>query len=157
MNVTITLMFVVSLLLTALVAGLLGGGAMELAMWLITRSGWAKGDMIVALGSLLTKSRENAYRVGLVLHAISAVGFALVYTLLMLVLGFTHMPGSMMLGLGVGFLHGLLVSLMLVWIVSEQHPLEEFNEAGLAVGLSHLAGHVAYGGVVGLVVGLSPL
>jgi hypothetical protein len=72
-------------------------------------------------------------------------------------LGLTHLPNSLMLGLGVGVFHGMLVSLMLVWVVSESHPLEEFNEAGLAVGLSHFAGHVAFGAVVGLVVGLSPM
>ena len=64
---------------------------------------------------------------------------------------------ALMLGLGVGTLHGMLVSLMLVWVVSESHPLPEFKDAGLEVGLSHFVGHVAYGAVVGLVVGLSPL
>ena len=147
----------VSFLLTALVAGVLGGAAMEGAMWLIGRAGWAKADMLVALGSLLTKSRENAWRVGAVLHLISAIGFAMAYTLLMLQLGFTQMPVAMMLGLGVGIGHGLLVSLTLVWVVAEQHPLEEFNEATLAVGLAHLVGHVIYGGMVGLVVGISPI
>ena len=154
MNLT---MFLLKYLLTSLVAGVLAGLAMELAMWLIARAGLAKGDMILALGSLLTKSRENAYRVGLVVHATAAVGFALVYALLMVTLGYTHMPMSLMLGLGVGVLHGLLVSLMLVWVVADKHPLEEFKEATLLVGLSHFAGHVVYGGVVGLVVGLSPL
>ncbi len=154
MNVT---MFLLGYLVTALVAGILGGLAMELAMWLISRAGLARGDMVLALGSLLTKSRENAYRVGLVVHATAAIGFGLVYALLMVTLGYTHMPLSLMLGLGVGTLHGLVVSLILVWIVSDHHPLEEFKEADLLVGLSHFAGHVAYGAVVGAVVGLSPL
>lgn len=153
MNLT---MFLVNYLGTALVAGVLGGLAMEGAMWLIARAGLARGDMILALGSLLTKSRDNAYRVGLVVHATAAIGFALVYALLMVTLGYTRMPMSLMLGLGVGVLHGLLVSLMLVWVVADRHPLEEFKEADLLVGLSHFAGHVAYGGVVGLIVGLSP-
>ena len=50
----------VSFLLTALVAGVLGGVAMEGVLWLIGRGGWAKADMIVALGSMFTKSRESA-------------------------------------------------------------------------------------------------
>ena len=152
-----TTMFLLKYLCTSLVAGVLAGLAMEGVMWLIARAGLAKGDMILALGSLLTKSRENAYRVGLVVHATAAVGFALVYTLLLVTLGYTHLPMSLMLGLGVGVLHGVLVSLMLVWVVADRHPLEEFKEADLLVGLSHFAGHVAYGAVVGLVVGLSPL
>jgi hypothetical protein len=152
-----TAMFLVQYLATALVAGVLGGLAMEVAMWLIARGGHIKGDMILALGSLITKSRENAYRVGLIVHATAAFGFALVYTLLMVTLGYTDLPNALMLGLGAGTLHGIIVSLMLVWVVSDQHPLEEFKEADLLVGLSHMAGHVAYGGVIGLVVGLSPL
>ena len=152
-----TTMFLLKYLLTSLVAGVLAGFAMEGVMLLISRAGLAKGDMILALGSLLTKSRENAYRVGLVIHVTAAIGFALVYTLLMVTLGYTHLPMSLMLGLGVGFMHGLLVSLMLVWVVSDHHPLEEFKEADLLVGLTHLVGHVAYGAVIGLVVGLSSL
>ena len=150
-------MFLVKYLCTALVAGVIGGFAMELAMWLISRAGLAKGDMVLALGSLLTKTRENAYRVGLIIHATAAIGFALVYALLMVTLGYTHLPLSLMLGLGVGALHGMIVSLMLVWVVADRHPLEEFKEADLLVGLTHFAGHVAYGAVIGLVVGLSPL
>lgn len=150
-------MFLVHYLLTALVAGVLGGLAMETTMWSISRGGNIKGDMILALGSLITKKRENAYRVGLAVHVIAALGFGLVYALLMVTLGFTELPRSLMLGLGVGVLHGLVVSLMLVWVVADQHPLEEFQGADLLVGLSHMAGHVAYGGMIGLVVGLSPL
>ena len=147
----------VNFTVTALIAGVLGGVVMEAVLWVIGRGGWAKADMIVALGSMFTKSRESAWRVGAMLHILSAIGFALGYTLLLHALGYTAMPWSAALGAGVGFLHGLIVSLGLVWVVAEQHPLEEFNEAGLAIGLSHIVGHVAYGIVVGFVVGVSPL
>jgi uncharacterized membrane protein YagU involved in acid resistance len=147
----------VCFILTALIAGLLGGIAMEGVLWIIGRGGWAKADMIVALGSMFTRSRESAWRVGAMLHIVSAIAFAIAYTLLMHALGYTRMPWSAALGAGVGFLHGLIVSLGLVWVVAEQHPLEEFNEAGLAIGLSHIVGHVVYGAIVGLVVGVSPL
>lgn len=149
--------FLVTYLLTALVAAVLGGVAMELVMWIIAKAGLAKGDMILALGSLLTKRRENAYRVGFIVHTSAALGFALLYTLLLVTLHVSDMPQSMMLGLGVGVLQGILVSLMLIWIVAEQHPLEEFRDADLLVGLSHVAGHAAFGLVVGVVVGVSPI
>lgn len=142
-------------LASALAAGVLGGAAMEGVLWLVGTAGWAKANMLVALGSLFTKSRDNAWRVGLVLHAVAAIGFAIPYALLILKLGYAHMPQSMMLGAAVGFVHGLIVSLGLVWIVAEQHPLEEFNEAGLAIGLSHILGHVAYGAIVGIVSGIT--
>lgn len=144
-------------LLTALLAGILAGAAMEAALWVIGAAGWAKADMIVALGGLLTKRRDNAWRVGAFVHVVAAIVFAVLYTLLMLKLEMTAMPQSMLLGGAVGFGHGLIVSLGLVWVVAERHPLEEFNEAGLAIGLSHLVGHVVYGAVVGFVVGIAPL
>jgi hypothetical protein len=153
MSTTVLITFI----LTVLAAGVLGGLAMEGVLWLIGRGGWAKADMIVALGSMFTKSRENAWRVGAILHFVSAIGFAVVYTLLLITLGATEMPWSAALGIGIGFLHGLIVSLGLVWVVAEQHPLEEFNEAGLAIGLSHILGHVVYGAVVGLIVAIAPL
>lgn len=148
---------IVGFLLTTLVAGALGGVAMEGVLWVIGRKGWAKADMIVALGSLFTKSRETAWRVGALVHLFSAIVFAIAYALLMLKLGFTAMPTAMMLGAGVGVLHGIIVSLGLVWVVAEQHPLEEFNEAGMAIGLAHVVGHAVFGFVVGLVVGVAPL
>jgi hypothetical protein len=46
---------------------------------------------------------------------------------------------------------------MLVWLISDAHPLPEFKDADFAVGLVHFAGHVAYGAVVGLVIGLISL
>ena len=148
---------IVAFVLTALLAGALGGVAMELVMWIIARAGRVKGDMILALGSLLTKRREHARRVGLIVHGAGALGFGMLYSLLMVTLGLTQMPISMMLGLGVGVLHGLLFSLMLVWVVADHHPLEEFKEADLLVGLCHLAGHAAFGLVAGVVVGISPI
>ena len=150
-------MAIVTFIVTALAAGVLGGLAMEGVLWLIGRGGWAKADMIVALGSMFTKSRETAWRVGAALHFFSAISFAVGYALLMLALNATEMPWSAALGGGVGFLHGLIVSLGLVWVVAEEHPLEEFNEAGLAIGLSHIVGHVVFGLVVGLVVAIAPL
>ncbi len=144
-------------ILTSLVAGLLGAAAMEIVMWLITRDGWAKANMIVALGSLITRTRENAFRTGAVVHAVAAFGFAMLYAYLMGRFGLAHLPDAFFAGIGFGIIHGLVVCLALVWVVAERHPLEEFQDAGLAVGVSHFAGHVAYGAIVGLVIGLSPL
>lgn len=144
-------------LVTSVIAGVLGGTAMLMAMGLMTRAGLARGNMVIALGGLITKSRSNAFRVGLILHAISAIGFAMVYAMAMLWLGATGLPNALMVGVAAGFFHGLVVSLMLVWVVAEGHPFDEYNDAGLAVGLSHLVGHVVFGAVVGLVVGAMPL
>lgn len=142
-------------LVTSFIAGVFGITAMEMVMWRIGRAQWAKGNMIVALGSLITRRRTNAFRTGLILHIISATLFALLYTLAMEGLGLARWPTAFFVGTGFGVFHGIVVSLALVWVVAEQHPLEEFNEAGLAVGLIHFVGHVAYGAAVGLVIAVA--
>jgi hypothetical protein len=148
---------IVMFLATSAVAGFLGVAALELVMWLVARGVSTRANMVVAIGSLMTRSLDNALMVGAFVHATAAIAFSMLYTLLMLAAGFTGLPEAFMIGLGFGVLHGILMSLILVWVVSDTHPVEEFRRASLAVGLSHLAGHVAYGAVVGLAVGLSPL
>ena len=148
---------IVTFLATSVVAGLLGVAALEAVMWLVARGISSRANMVVAIGSLMTRSLENALIVGAFVHAAAAIAFSTLYSLLMLAAGLTSLPEAFMVGLGFGILHGIVVSLMLVWIVSDTHPLTEFKSASLAVGLCHFAGHAAYGAVVGLVVGLSPL
>jgi hypothetical protein len=113
--------------------------------------------MVVAVGSLLTRTRENARLVGVILHAISAVAFGMLYTVLLIALQLNEWPGAFFAGVGFGTFHGIVVSLSLVWIVADQHPLEEFRGAGPAVFLQHFAGHVVYGAVVGIVVAFAPV
>jgi hypothetical protein len=142
---------------TAVVAGILGGFSMIGVMRLITRAEWARFNMIVAIGSLFTRSREHAFGVGVTIHAISAIGFAFLYALAMWKFGLAHFPIAIFACTGIGIIHGMTISLMLVWVISDAHPLPEFKDADFAVGLVHFAGHVAYGAVVGLVIGLISL
>ena len=148
---------IVTFLSYSVVAGVLGALAMAGVIKLITRAGWARGDMVVAVGSLLTRSRESARLVGGIMHLLSGVGFAMVYAVAMMALNLVKFPDAVYAGIGFGVFHGMVVGLTLCWIVADQHPLDEFKEAGLAVGVSHLAGHIAYGLVVGIVIGLSGL
>jgi hypothetical protein len=141
-------------LLTAVIAGVLGGMGMIGVMKLMARAEWARYDMIIAIGSLVTRSKVNALKVGLVIHTISAIVFAFLYTLAMAKFGMAHLPTSIFAGIVFGFIHGFVISILLVWVVAEQHPLVEFQDAGFAVGLVHFVGHLAYGAIVGLMIGI---
>ena len=125
----------VNFVATSLVAGLLGGLMMLLVMRFMTLAGLFSGErwsrprrnMVVAVGGLLTKSRARAFRVGLLAHAISAVVFAMLYLGIIRGLGATGLPKALMLGTALGLVHGLLVSLALVW-AAEGHPFEEYRD-----------------------------
>ena len=137
-------------LLTAVFAGLLGTGGMTLVLFLITRSGLTNARMVFAVGSLFTRSHDSALVVGSVLHITSGLAFGMIYTLAMLAFpaGLNGIE-LIFVGLGFGFIHGLMVAFFLVAMVADFHPLEEFREAGIAVGMSHLIGHMVYGLLVG--------
>jgi hypothetical protein len=152
-----TMTITVEMAFYAILAGLIGAMMMWAAMRLIERAGPPTGGMVVAVGSLLTKSRENALWTGIGVYFSAAVVFGLIYTLLMMRLQLTAWPHAFFAGAGFGFFHGLVVSLGLTWIVSDNHPLQEFREVTPLVFVSHFAGHVVFGAVVGLVVAIAPV
>lgn len=138
----------------SVVAGLIATTGMELLFRKITKSGLANADMVRAIGSVFTKSMETAYRVGIIIHFISGIIFAFIYTLVISFLnihGFISCVGS---GLLMGFIHGAVVGFVLVVLVSEHHPLAEFRNAGFLVAVAHWGGHLLYGVIIGAVVGI---
>lgn len=145
----------VEVLVYAVMAGLLGAGAMWAVMRLIEQAAPPTGGMVVAVGSLLTRRRDNALAAGVAVYLGAAVVFGVIYTLLMQGLGLTGWPQAFFTGAGFGLFHGLVVSLGLVWIVADNHPLDEFRQATPLVFVSHFAGHVVFGAVVGLVVAIT--
>src|SRR5277367_3975714 len=96
---------------TAVVAGVLGGATMIGVMRLITRAEWARFDMIVAVGSLITRTRQNAVGVGMMIHTISAIAFAALYTIAMWKTGLAHFPIAIFACTGLGIIHGMVVSI----------------------------------------------
>ena len=138
-------------------AGLLGAVAMWGAMRWIERAGPSTGGMVIALGSLVTGSRLNALRTGSYIYFISAVFFGVLYTLLMRRLEMTAWPHALFTGAGFGLFHGLVVSLGLTWIATDNHPLAEFRRATPIIFLSHFAGHIGFGTVVGTVIANAPV
>lgn len=134
-------------------AGLLGTSSMTLFMWFITDFGLANSDMVRAIGSLYTKSVDDAFTPGLVIQYCFGLAFAFVYAAFVGLFSpetlFTYIVLTTMFSL----LHGLVVSFSLVVIVAQYHPLERFRDAGSEVAVGHLVGHFVYGLTVGLVLG----
>jgi hypothetical protein len=144
-------------LVWAAVAGLLGAAAMLAVLWAFTRSGLANVRLLVAVGSLLTRSYENAPLVGGAIHIAAGIFFAQIYAFVMIAINNPGFGPNLAWGLFLGMFHGLIMSLVLIAAVAEAHPLEEFQKRSFSIALSHWVGHVAYGLVVGAVIGLSGL
>lgn len=138
----------------SIVAGIIATTSMELLFRMCSKSGVANIDMVRAVGSLITKSIDSSYRVGVIVHYISGIFFAFVYTLAFTALNITGILNNIGAGLLIGFIHGTVVSFILVIAVAEHHPLEEFRTTGFSVAIAHWVGHLVYGLVVGLIIGL---
>ena len=137
----------------AFASGLLGTLAMTLLMDKITKSGKANADMVRAIGSLITKSLENSFPIGIILHIVFGVVIAFLYVFMLQVFNVNTLMASIGMGFGLGFFHGVVVSLLLVVTVAEHHPLQDFQDAGFSVAAAHFAAHIVYGIVVGVVAG----
>ncbi|SMF03206.1 hypothetical protein [Pseudobacteriovorax antillogorgiicola] len=135
-------------IVSALSSGLLGAAAMFLFMELVTLSKLANADMVRAVGSLFTRRYENSLKVGLTLHLIAGLGFGLAYCGMLNLIGSNEIAVNVGIGVFSGFVHGFLVSYVILIEGQNRHPLTEFRSAGFEVAVAHVVGHVFYGAIV---------
>ena len=138
----------------ALIAGILGTACMTMFLQIITKMGVANADMVRAIGSLFTKTLKSAFSFGIILHIISGIIFAFLYTYVIIIFnihGVLSVTGS---GILIGFIHGGIVGFVLVTAVAENHPLPKFQKAGFSVAIAHWTAHIVYGFIVGLTIGV---
>ena len=135
------------------VAGIIGALGMSVLMTIIHRASWANADMIRALGSLATRRYENALLPGLVVHLTSGILFAFPYAILLTLVAPPTFVATASMGAVMGLFHGIVFSFILLAVVRDLHPLEQFRKAGIEVALAHIAGHVGYGLMVGAAIG----
>lgn len=132
-------------ILETILAGLAGTAIMTLLMALIHHKGWARADMIRALGSCVTGTYERSIMPGLLIHFTSGILFAFPYVIVLGGVDVSSPAGIIGLGALIGFVHGFVMSFMLVAAVAEKHPVEQFQDAGFEVAAAHVLGHVGYG------------
>ncbi len=138
-----------------ILSGILGTSGMSFVMWLITRSGLANADMIRAIGSIYTRSYGNALIPGIIIHYTAGVVIAFFYAAFLSIFSLGSVGSYIGIGAMVGVFHGLVVSFLLVVLVAEYHPLEQFQKAGSEVATAHMVGHIIYGLIVGMVIGIA--
>ncbi len=138
------------LYLTIALIGFIATAIMTLFLYLsrvITKS---RVDMISAIGSIFTSDIRRGKLVGFMIHIIAGIIFAFIYLGLASYFGFDSQTDFILFGSIVGFAHGLVVSILLVVLVAEHHPLAKFRRAGFRVVAAQGLAHVIYGCTVGL-------
>jgi uncharacterized membrane protein YagU involved in acid resistance len=139
-------------LLNTVIAGLIATLGMSVVMYGIHATGMANADMVRALGSLLTKDTRRALGAGFITHVVSGIMFAFPYAIIISAFPGTATVAPILLGALLGLFHGFVFSFIMIAMVAESHPLPEYRKAGVSVAVAHIAGHIAYGTLVGLMV-----
>ena len=96
-------------------AGIIGGLGMTVSMHLIHFSKLARADMVVALGSMFTKRKENSFIYRSIIHVISGIVFAFVYSFISQTFQIESLSSFVFLGLLLGFVHGFFVNFLGVY------------------------------------------
>lgn len=110
-------------LISALVAGLAGGVAMNALMRILSQKHATPVDMTKVIGSLLTRGDSAA--AGTAVHLTCGVVFGLLYLWGLNAINGVSMPSSIPIGLGFGIAHGIFVSILLMYLVRDVHPRTE--------------------------------
>ncbi len=140
-------------LLATLVGGVLGTAAMTVFLLFPRWLNIGHVDIIRAVGALITKRQDGAFKVGLIVHLASGIIFAyLYYGFLML----SRLPVNILTGITMGAIHGAIVMLLTSIVVMEHHPMSKYQRRGPMTGVMQFLAHVIYGAIFGAVVsGLS--
>jgi hypothetical protein len=135
--------------LAPLIGGIVGTAAMTGLLLFPRWLGIGKIDVIPAVGALLTGKEEHAFSIGYIVHFTSGIIFAYIYwgILLLMKLPIVWWAFGM-----AGFIHGIVVMLLVCITIMEHHPIARYHERGPMTGLAQLFAHIVYGVVVGLIV-----
>ena len=136
-----------------MIMGIVATAAMTSFLWLVTGLTQTKVDMVRALGSLHTGSEDNSFSSGMFLQFTAGVVMAYVYGIFFELISFPFAYHYSLLGLGIGLVHGFIVTLVLSSLLAEHHPVAEYQQVGLKVSFVHVFAHMIYGLILGVMFG----
>ena len=115
-------------------------------------------QMVRAIGAMITRREENSFMPGAIAHTLAGIAIAYGYAFFLSTLP-TQSGGLLVLaavcGL-MGLVHGMIVTLGLVIMVAQYHPVERFRRLTPEDTAAHVIAHVFYGLTVGLALSYLP-
>jgi uncharacterized membrane protein YagU involved in acid resistance len=130
----------------SIIAGLVATAVMTLLMYTAPRMGMPKMDIIGMLGSMFSDNKSTATVIGLVVHFVMGVIFAIVYAYLWSVgVG----SASLLWGLIFGLAHGV-IAIVTMPMMMRVHPRPPAMKGGPKTMVGQLMGHAAFGLVVAM-------
>ncbi len=134
--------------------GLLSACGMLVFFLALQRFNLATFNVVSALGSFLRQKEEGAYWVGAVLIFLFGAFFGPLYGL---AFKFVPIPSSItdlhlifvILGMGLGFNHGMLCAIVIAVFFTRFHPLSRYREVGFLTAMYFAFANIFYGALIG--------
>ncbi len=147
----------------AIVAGLVGGAAFLVVVYMGLGVGMTRMNFLPMLGSMVAPSSPTStqYGIGLMIHAMMSAAFGLVHAGFLTAFNSTTVGAVTGEGLLLGAIHGLIILVAMPMMLTMAHPLVKNGELaqpgfaltgyGSMTPLGSLMAHVAFGVLVGAV------
>ena len=138
-------------IMTCTLIGVAATFGMTSFLWGITYFKICNVDMVKAIGSYYTQKEDKSLLPGMLAHFTAGIIFCFLYILLFNVKPTTGKDPYIyvIFGGGIGFVHGIVMALLLVIVIAAHHPLEKYRSAGFATGVYHFFAHIIYGVIIG--------
>jgi len=140
--------------LLCLLVSVLATGAVLLYFWTLESTKISSVSIIRSFGAFFSEKNTDYFKNGFILHILGGIFFGLLYILLFRILPipeegrYTFMYA--IVGMGMGFNHGMLDTLALSVLFPKHHPVEQYKKAGLEIAIFHGLGLIPFGFLMGI-------
>lgn len=141
------------ILLSITIIGIVATAAMNCFLWLLSGLTETHCDMVRGVGSLYTHEEKTALVPGLIMQFTAGLIMAYVYGVFLERIHCSFAYQYAGLGILMGLVHGLAVSIVLKKLLSEHHPVDTYQEVTYKVFFAHVFAHMIYGLVIGTMYG----
>ena len=148
---------------TAIGAGLVGGLAFLMVVYMGLASGMTRMNFLPMLGSMMAPraAKGTTYAIGFVIHMMLSAVFGLVHTAILTAIDITAVGSAAAWGVLLGAVHGAGVLILMPPMLVMAHPLVRSGELerpgtlmtgfGSMTPMGSLAAHIAFGVVTGVI------
>jgi len=147
---------------SALLAGVVGGLALLVVIYMGRAMGMTRMDLLKTLGTMMRGVPESmAYAAGLMAHLGMSAAFGLAHVGLLHAFGVTSSGDALLWGMAIGAVHGAIILMAMPMALEMMHPLVRSGEMpkpgmlmrgfGSMTPVGMLVAHIVFGVVTGAV------
>ena len=142
-------------LFLVLLSGAIGACVMGALVQWSSRGKATDTDGVQALGNFGLLGLGHGKLTGWIVHIVAGMVFAVPYAIVMQWLGLTQIHHMLLAGVATGALHGYVVGFWIIILLGEHHRFRRVREEGPVLAVIYMISHVVFGGVVGLMLGVT--